>query len=186
MSGASTEERNGLAELIRDVRGVVAEEPPADEIADLVADVLAPHLKSSDLLSDADRRSDPEHYQQHVLHVEPDDSFSIVSLVWLPGQRTPIHDHVAWCVVGVYEGDEAEVQYRLEGTGDDRRLVSTGTTKNPQGSTCGFAPPGDVHEVWNAGDSVAISIHVYGADINRLGSSVRRKYDYPVVPSVDR
>jgi hypothetical protein len=29
---------------------------------------------------------------------------------------------------------------------------------------------------------VTVSLHVYGADISRLGSSVRRVYDLPVVP----
>jgi 3-mercaptopropionate dioxygenase len=45
----------------------------------------------------------------------------------------------------------------------------------------GFAPPGDIHRVRNHGRDVAISLHVYGADIARLGSSVRRIYDLPLV-----
>jgi predicted metal-dependent enzyme (double-stranded beta helix superfamily) len=44
---------------------------------------------------------DPETYKSEVLHSEPDGSFSIVALVWRPGQVTPIHDHVTWCVFGV-------------------------------------------------------------------------------------
>ncbi len=53
-----------------------------------------------------------ESYRQHLLHVSPCRRLSIVALVWLPGQRTPIHDHVSWCVVGVYEGRERETRYR--------------------------------------------------------------------------
>jgi predicted metal-dependent enzyme (double-stranded beta helix superfamily) len=45
----------------------------------------------------------------------------------------------------------------------------------------GFAPPGDIHRVRNIGDDTAISLHVYGADITRLGSSIRRTYDLPVM-----
>jgi predicted metal-dependent enzyme (double-stranded beta helix superfamily) len=41
----------------------------------------------------------------------------------------------------------------------------------------GFAPPGDIHRVRNTGDTVAVSMHVYGADISRLGNSIRREYD---------
>jgi predicted metal-dependent enzyme (double-stranded beta helix superfamily) len=44
----------------------------------------------------------------------------------------------------------------------------------------GFAPPGDIHRVRNSGDSVAISMHVYGTDISRLGSSIRREYTLPI------
>ena len=47
----------------------------------------------------------------------------------------------------------------------------------------GFAPPGDIHRVRNVGDRTAISIHVYGTDVSRIGSSVRRYYDLPVQPA---
>ena len=46
----------------------------------------------------------------------------------------------------------------------------------------GFAPPGDIHRVRNSGEIVAISMHVYGADISRLGNSIRREYNVPVLP----
>jgi predicted metal-dependent enzyme (double-stranded beta helix superfamily) len=44
------------------------------------------------------RVGNADHYTQHLLHVSPSRRLSIVALVWLPGQRTPIHDHVSWCV----------------------------------------------------------------------------------------
>ena len=40
---------------------------------------------------------------------------------------------------------------------------------------------GDIHRVRNVGHETAISIHVYGTDVDRIGSSVRRYYDQPVV-----
>ena len=54
------------------------------------------------------------------------------------------------------------------------------TANNGRGEVSGFAPPGDIHRVSNLGDHVAISIHLYGTDISRVGSSVRREYDLPV------
>ncbi len=50
---------------------------------------------------------------------------------------------------------------------------------NRAGAVSGFAPPGDIHRVRNAGDLTAISIHIYGTDVSRIGSSVRRYYDLP-------
>jgi hypothetical protein len=41
----------------------------------------------------------------------------------------------------------------------------------------GFAPPGDIHRVRNTADETALSIHVYGTDVTRVGSSARRYYD---------
>lgn len=171
---------SALDDLISDIREVVARGDDAAPTSQAVAEALGHHLSVPGLLPEEARASNPDGYRQNILHVEPDGSFSIVALVWLPGQRTPIHDHISWCVVGVYEGDEAEVRYAVKGEGEDTYLVKTGELTNPQGTFEGFAPPGDLHEVWNAGEELAISIHIYGANIAELGSSIRRRYDLPI------
>ncbi len=50
-------------------------------------------------------------------------------------------------------------------------------TRPAAGEVSGFAPPGDIHRVHNTSDTTAISIHIYGTDVTRIGSSVRRYYD---------
>ncbi|MFE9065970.1 cysteine dioxygenase [Streptomyces violaceusniger] len=174
-----------LGEFVGDVREAVDRGLAPDVTAYLVGERLAPHLGAADLLTPGQREGDPDRYRQHVLHAEPDGSFSIVALVWLPGQRTAIHDHVSWCVTGVHEGEEHERRYRLVPDGPGSRLIAVEDVVNPRGAVCGFAPPGDIHRVWNACGTKAISIHVYGADIARLGSSVRRVYDLPTADEVD-
>jgi predicted metal-dependent enzyme (double-stranded beta helix superfamily) len=119
-------------------------------------------------------------YCQHILHVEADGSFSVVALVWLPGQSTPVHDHVSWCVVGVHLGEEHETTYDLRGGSDDPHLAVAGRSVNPAGSVAALVPPGDIHHVENGGSRLAVSLHIYGADIGKLGSSIRRRYDLPV------
>ncbi|MFH8488784.1 cysteine dioxygenase [Streptomyces longisporoflavus] len=167
--------------LVAGIREAVGRGLPPDLTAYLVGERLAPHLGTADLLTDEQCEGDPERYRQHLLHSEHDGSFSVVGLVWLPGQHTPVHDHVSWCVTGVHEGAEQERRYRLmpAASGTPAHLVATEDLVNEQGSVCGFAPPGDIHRVWNAGTERAISIHVYGADISRLGTSVRRVYELP-------
>ncbi|MCX4820485.1 cysteine dioxygenase family protein [Streptomyces sp. NBC_01142] len=168
--------------LIAEVREAVGRGLPPDLTAYLVGERLAPHLGADDLLTPEQCESDPACYRQHLLHAEHDGSFSLVALVWLPGQGTSVHDHVSWCTTGVHEGEEHERRYRLVPStvdGTSARLVATGDVVNAQGAVCGFAPPGDIHRVWNAGTGRAISLHVYGADISRLKSSVRRVYELP-------
>ena len=126
------------------------------------------------------RRGDPACYQSHLVHAEPDGSFSVGVMVWLPGQATVIHDHVAWCVTGVLQGQEHEEIFALADGGSALRLVARNT--NDTGSVSGFAPPGDIHRVRNSGSETAISMHVYGADISRLGNSIRREYTLPIRP----
>lgn len=171
-----------LDELVTGVESVVRKGLSAAETSSLVAEQLRLHLPKPDLLTPEQRSGNPDHYEQNVVHVADDGSFSIVALVWLPGQATPIHDHVSWCVVGVAEGTESEVRYRLCSECRDPHLVVAGGVKNPTGSVCGFAPPGDIHHVRNAGTDTAVSMHVYGADISKLGTSIRRRYDTPVHP----
>jgi 3-mercaptopropionate dioxygenase len=48
---------------------------------------------------------------------------------------------------------------------------------NHVGDVSGFAPPGDIHRVHNTADSTAISLHIYGTDLTRIGSSARRYYN---------
>jgi len=43
----------------------------------------------------------PDFYQQYLLHADPLERFSVVSFVWGPGQKTPIHDHCTWGLIGM-------------------------------------------------------------------------------------
>jgi 3-mercaptopropionate dioxygenase len=168
--------RPGLAELATGIRAAVDRQVGWRETAVLVGGELRRHLPTPDVLTAGERLGDPEGYRCHTLYVAPDGAFSIVGLVWLPGQVTPIHDHVTWCVFGVLQGVEHEELYVHEGD----HLLSVGVNDNLPGDVSGFAPPGDIHRVRNAGDETAISIHVYGTDISRVDSSVRRVYHLPV------
>lgn len=185
MTTASTTQlqRRTLESLVEEIRAVVQASDAAGTVSARVAEKLQPYL-GTEFLTPAQREPDPTHYKQHILHVEPDGSFSIVALVWLPGQETPIHDHVSWCVVGVHEGQEYATNYEVRsGEGDERWLVESGNEVSPPGSTCALTPPGDIHKVVNNGDVLAISLHVYGADIGKLGSSILNRYDLEVRPA---
>ncbi len=48
----------------------------------------------------------PQYYQQYLLYADPLDRFSVVSFVWGPGQKTPIHNHTVWGMVGQLRGQE--------------------------------------------------------------------------------
>jgi predicted metal-dependent enzyme (double-stranded beta helix superfamily) len=163
------------------VRTAVSRRTGWQETARLVASELERHLPSPSILTPEQRAGDPETFRSHVLHSEPDGSFSIVALVWRPGQMTRIHDHVTWGAFAVIQGVEHEELFALYEEG--ACLVDAGSTVNATGDVSGFAPPGDIHRVRNAGDHIAISIHIYGTDVSRLGSSVRHDYDLPVLPA---
>ncbi len=167
-------------ELVAGVRRIVRSQSDARRIGHAVAAVLQPCLGRREFLHAEQLEPDETDYRQHILHVEPDGSFSIVALVWLPGQCTPVHDHVSWCVVGVHFGQEHETVYELGGDDTDPHLVVIARGINPTQSVATLLPPGDIHHVANGGGAVAVSLHIYGADISVLGSSIRRRYTLPV------
>jgi 3-mercaptopropionate dioxygenase len=159
-----------LAALVDGVRGAVAAHVDWRATARLVAEQLRRHLPTPEVLTAEQRLGSPDDYRSHTLHVEPDGSFSVIAVVWRPGQLTRIHDHVTWCVFGVIQGVEHEELF-------DADLRPIGRADNHVGDVAGFAPPGDIHRVHNTGDTTAISIHIYGTDVTRVGSSVRRYYN---------
>jgi predicted metal-dependent enzyme (double-stranded beta helix superfamily) len=165
--------------LARAIRAEVRRGLDWQQTADAVARAVRANLpEPAEILPAPLRRGDPAGYQSHLLYAEPDGTFSLSAMVWLPGQQTMIHDHVAWCVTGVLQGHEHEEIFALADGGRGLRLAARNV--NPPGTVSGIAPPGDIHRVRNTGDTVAISMHVYGADISRLGNSIRREYSLPV------
>jgi 3-mercaptopropionate dioxygenase len=180
-AGSAAERGRCPDSLVRAVRADVRQGLDWQKTAERVACTLRGHLPDPAAVLPARlRRGDPACYQSHLLYAELDGSFSIAAMVWLPGQETVIHDHVAWCVTGILQGREYEEVFAL--TADGRALELVARNVNPAGTASGFAPPGDIHRVRNTGDGVAISMHVYGADISRLGNSIRREYTLPIRP----
>jgi 3-mercaptopropionate dioxygenase len=175
-----------LNELVRSVRDVLALEREPGQMVRWVGGALRPFLGNPHLLAPEQREPDPTRYRQHILHAEEDGRFSIVALVWLPGQATPVHDHVAWCVIGIHQGQECEVQYRVLSEGREEYLLAIGESTHRAGSVAVLQPPGDVHTVYNPGPELAISLHIYGADVRQTGSSIRCRYDLPVVETLPK
>lgn len=115
-----------------------------------------------------------EHYQQYLLHADPLERFSIVSFVWGPGQKTPIHDHTTWGLIGVLRGAEQSVRYERRADGTLSILGEPAILR--AGQIDAVSPSiGDIHLVANAErDMASISIHVYGANI---GATPRHVFD---------
>jgi predicted metal-dependent enzyme (double-stranded beta helix superfamily) len=166
-----------LSGLACGVDAAVHSPPPLSDRLSAIADALQSVLDRPHLLSPAQRRSSQRSYRTHVLHVAADGSFSIVALVWLAGQGTPIHTHRSWCVVGVYEGHEIETTYRHSGSGTRSTLVPVATAENHAGAVSVIPGADGIHRVENGSSVPAISGHVYGLDYRRTGSSIAQTFD---------
>jgi predicted metal-dependent enzyme (double-stranded beta helix superfamily) len=107
-------------------------------------------------------------YRQYLLHCDPAERFSLVSFVWGPGQRTPIHDHLVWGLVGQLRGEEISTEYRLGPPGTPPRAGRRDRLR--RGEVAMVRPrSNDIHLVENAlADAPSISIHCYGGNIGAV------------------
>jgi predicted metal-dependent enzyme (double-stranded beta helix superfamily) len=132
--------------------------------------LLAGLIATDDWLPDSHATADPARYRQYLLYRDPADRFSVVSFVWGPGQRTPVHDHTVWGLIGMLRGSEIAASYERT----DGGLRKTTSARLDPGQVDAVSPTiGDVHLVSNAyDDRVSVSIHVYGADIGKVQRSI--------------
>jgi 3-mercaptopropionate dioxygenase len=130
--------------------------------------LLAALVRQDDWLPDECAQPHPQHYQQYLLHCDPLERFSVVSFVWGPGQKTPVHDHTVWGLIGMMRG--AELCRRFETSASGAPMTAHESSRLVPGDIDRVSPAvGDIHEVSNAfDDRVSISIHVYGANIGAV------------------
>lgn len=134
--------------------------------------LLADLVSHDDWLPDAFAQPSTEGYRQYLLYCDPLERFSVVSFVWGPGQRTPVHDHTVWGLVGMMRGAELCEEYN--GVTVGKPFSTSGTHRIEPGEVDRVSPTiGDIHVVANAyTDRPSISIHVYGANIGAVSRHV--------------
>ena len=103
-----------------------------------------------------------------VLHEEVDHQLAVFVASWLPNRGTPPHDHGTWAVVAGLEGTERNSFWKRL---DDRSRPGYAETVKVGERTFGpgdilVLPSGAIHSVWNDGDRVAVSLHIYGRHVN--------------------
>jgi predicted metal-dependent enzyme (double-stranded beta helix superfamily) len=160
-------------EVIRSVveRGL----EPTDSCA-LIRPHFAELLAADDWLPAAFQEPAPESGMgggigQWLLYRDRDGSLSLFSLVVPPGAETPIHDHLAWGLVGLYRGTQDEEIYSAgEGSFElvERRSLVPG-------DFYALVPPADdIHRVRTTSPESSVSIHLL---TNDTGCVWRHAYD---------
>jgi predicted metal-dependent enzyme (double-stranded beta helix superfamily) len=151
--------RSFVQDMTRAVEQHGADEPRMLDEGEKLLKALIAH---DDWLPDEFAAPSPDTYRQYLLYCDPLERFSVASFVWMPGHRTPIHDHTVWGLVGVMRGQECCEEF-------DRSIKKVNTHHSRAGDVDRVSPSiGDIHVVSNASDRTAVSIHVYGANIGAV------------------
>ena len=115
---------------------------------------------------------------QWLLYRRPE-KLTLFTLALPPGVSTPVHDHLAWGLVGIYSGTQTEEFYRRA---DDEHnhigeahLDHLRTEEMERGDNYELIPPNnDIHSVQTSSDVPSVSVHLLGADV---GCIRRHQFD---------
>jgi predicted metal-dependent enzyme (double-stranded beta helix superfamily)/predicted enzyme related to lactoylglutathione lyase len=169
---------NNLKSFIAEVEQVVAtSEDRRDTIARLRPSFAALLADPTWLHADF-RHPVAGKFVQYAIYRAEDASLSVMAMVVPSGVATPVHDHRAWGLVGVYQGRQREKVYRRRDDGTrpdfaDLEQVAENTLA-PGDITTLVPPDGDIHMIETISPEPSISIHVLGNDI---GCEHRHRYD---------
>ena len=162
---------SGLRYLADHVEAAIC--APVTEMAERMEIVFSAAVLDRSLVPEQARRAQPGSYARHLLHADPQGRFSIVALAWGPGQFSPVHAHHTWCSYAVVSGTLTETTYEY----DARSGIATPLASEELGfgaSRFEYAGLSAVHKLGNAGDNVAVSLHIYGIDGPRIATHVNR------------
>jgi len=105
-----------------------------------------------------------------------DGSLAFSSLVVPPGAQTPVHDHLAWGLVGLYQGTQDEVVYRRDDDGSEEGTARLSVMERhalTPGDFYELLPENDIHHVRTTSDVTSVSLHLLGID---NGCIVRHRF----------
>lgn len=100
-----------------------------------------------------------------LLYKAPDDSLAFSSLVVPPGAQTPVHDHLAWGIVGLYRGTQAEEVFRRRDDGSEEGVADLALAEAKRlapGDLYELLSENDIHRVRTTSDVTSVSLHLLG------------------------
>jgi len=102
-----------------------------------------------------------------LLYRSDDGSLAFSSLVVPPGVATPVHDHLAWGLVGLYRGDQDEEVFTRRDAGERdgfAEVVLSERRALRPGDLYPLLPECDIHRVRTTSEVTSVSLHLLGVD----------------------
>ena len=152
--------------FIADVRAAIAASASPEAACDAIRPAFATLLDDHEWLAPEYARDGPESGMgggigQWLLFRAGDRSLTLFSLVVPSGAQTPVHDHLAWGLVGLYRGAQDEEIF----AGDPEALTLRERRALVPGDFYALLPPrDDIHRVRTTSPETSVSIHLLTND----------------------
>ena len=121
-------------------------------------------------------------YASYLLYLSEGADLCIVLDVFMAKQAAVAHNHLCWCVFSCLEGMEREYLFDVPDDLSAAPVEVMARLREPGQVTIAHAAPGAFHQVECAQGDMAISLHIYGADIGRLERQMWNKAEARYVP----
>lgn len=159
----------GLLPLVRRLDAAVAVRDDAGRCR-AVKDVLVAAVAGGEIVLDPSFLAPaPDRYARRLLYRDPEVRYTVLAMVWGPGQGTALHDHAGtWCVECVYRGRIRVTSYSVRGGDPERDLVRfepETVVMAGVGEAGALIPPFEYHRLENPDETAAVTIHVYGGEM---------------------
>jgi len=165
-----------VRDFVAGVRAAIEDAGSPAQACDAIRPSFAHLLADPDWLPERFQEGDPDSGMgggigQWLLFRAEDRSLSLFSLVVPSGAQTPVHDHLAWGLVGLYRGTQDEDIYAERG--DGLELVES-RALSPGDFYALIPPTDDIHRVRTTSPQTSVSIHLL---TNDTGCVWRHAYD---------
>jgi predicted metal-dependent enzyme (double-stranded beta helix superfamily) len=162
-----------VRDFIRDVRAAIADGPSPAAACDAIRPRFAQLLADPDWLPARFQERSPDSGMgggigQWLLFRGADRELTLFALIVPPGSATPIHDHLAWGLVGLYRGTQDEEIYNERVERIEQRSLEPGDFYVL------LPPRDDIHRVRTTSAETSVSIHLL---TNDTGCVWRHAYD---------
>jgi predicted metal-dependent enzyme (double-stranded beta helix superfamily) len=158
----------GVDEFIADCAGSCQEFVSPADIVQEICPFMEKLIQDISFLKEEHFRPNPDHYARNPVYLCQKGTLSLFTMVWEPGQWTPVHDHGTWGVVGIIRGILEERNFLRV---DSRQREDSGIVLKRggmcllnEGSVTTFVPnPDHIHRTGvSRNRSRAVSLHIYG------------------------
>jgi predicted metal-dependent enzyme (double-stranded beta helix superfamily) len=152
-----------LYRFLTDLEDILIEFPSDRDRIAAIAPLVRTLLTDSYWLQIPEQQADPElGWAVQTLYDEPFFDLTVQLVTWLPGSKSPIHNHGGWGLIAMISGEEKNTLWqRSPNLEFPDQIVQVGEKIIAEGEIIGFLADA-IHQIEVSGTEPTVSLNLYG------------------------